>query len=651
PFTIQLDANGEATITSADIDGGSMASCGSVSLAIDITNFTCTDIGENTVTLTVTDGNGNTSTCTTIVTVEDNVAPEALCAAPFAIQLDANGEASITAADIDNSSSDSCGIDTVTISQTDFDCSHVGENTITLTVTDVNGNTSTCTTIVTVEDNIAPEAICVAPFTIQLDANGQASITAADIDNSSSDSCGIDTLTISQTDFNCSHVGENTIILTITDENGNTSTSTTIVTVEDNVAPEVLCVAPFTIQLDINGEASITVGDIDNGSSDVCGMDTLTISQTDFDCSHIGDNTITLTVTDVNGNTSTCTTIVTVEDNVAPEALCVAPFTIQLDINGEASITVADIDNGSSDACGIASITISPSSFDCSDLGENTVVLTVIDFNGNESTCSTVVSVEGASAPVVTCTDLTLELGPNGTAVLTPEDIGSFLADCGTLVTAIDMEFFDCSHIGNSILVTYFATDGAGNNVSCTAMVTVVDTLGPVIDCPLDQTVDSDPNSITYTLPDYFGEGIVIATDNCTEPVTIFSQSPASGTLLLDGTYTITLTATDAFGNDSVCTFELTVDTILGAGEIHLDFSSLTLYPNPAEYSVTIGIPKFMAIDNIYVYDIQGRLVLSKNTGGATGNQTLDVGHLASSVYMVVIESNGKQAVKQLIKK
>src|SRR5690606_28929105 len=155
-------------------------------------------------------------TCTTTVTVEDNIAPIAQCIAPITIQLDANGEASIDVTDIDDGSFDNCDIDTMTLSQTDFDCSHVGDNTIILTVTDVNGNVSTCTTTVTVEDNIAPTAQCVAPITIQLDANGEASIDVTDIDDGSFDNCDIDTMTLSQTNFDCSHVGDNIVILTVT---------------------------------------------------------------------------------------------------------------------------------------------------------------------------------------------------------------------------------------------------------------------------------------------------------------------------------------------------------------------------------------------------------------------------------------------------
>jgi len=650
PFTIFLDTNGEATLTAADVDGGSTVTCGLVAISLDTTNFTCADIGENTVTLTVTDVNGNTSTCTTIVTVEDNIAPEALCAAPFTIQLDANGQAILTAAMINNGSTDACGMDAISISPSEFDCSNVGDNTVTLTVTDVNGNTSTCTTIVTVEDNIAPEALCAAPFTIQLDANGQAILTAASINNGSSDACGMDTISISPSEFDCSNVGANTVTLTVTDVNGNTSTCTTIVTVEDNIAPEALCAAPFTIQLDANGEAILSAASINNGSTDACGMDTISISPSEFDCSNVGDNTVTLTVTDVNGNTSTCTTIVTVEDNIAPEALCAAPFTIQLDANGQAILTAASINNGSSDACGMDTISISPSEFDCSNVGENTVTLTVTDVNGNVSTCTTIVTIESSSIPVITCTDFILELGMDGTALLTPEDIGSYLNACGTVITAIDIEDFDCSNIGTPVVVTYFATDGAGNNVSCTALVTVIDTLAPVIVCPNNQTVDSDPNSITYTLPDYFGEGLITATDNCTNPVTIFSQTPAPGTLLLDGTYTITFTATDEYSNQSTCSFALTVDSILGVENKPL-LGSLTLYPNPASTSVMLSNPKGVPLHSISIYDILGRLAQNIPLHKSTENVAIDVSSLSSASYILIIETEQGRSVKQLLVK
>ena len=576
--------------------------------------------------------------------------PIAICKPPFTIQLDGNGQASITLSDIDNGSNDPCGVASIEIDKTDFTCADIGENFVTLTITNVNGNTATCTTIVTVEENIPPVAFCMPPFTLELDTNGQATITAAMIDNGSTDNCLDVFLSIDKTEFTCADIGDNTITLTVTDASGNSATCTTIVTVEDNLPPVAFCVAPFTIFLDTNGEATLTAADVDGGSTVTCGLVAISLDTTNFTCADIGENTVTLTVTDVNGNTSTCTTIVTVEDNIAPEALCAAPFTIQLDANGQAILTAASINNGSSDACGMDTISISPSEFDCSNVGENTVTLTVTDVNGNVSTCTTIVTIESSSIPVITCTDFILELGMDGTALLTPEDIGSYLNACGTVITAIDIEDFDCSNIGTPVVVTYFATDGAGNNVSCTALVTVIDTLAPVIVCPNNQTVDSDPNSITYTLPDYFGEGLITATDNCTNPVTIFSQTPAPGTLLLDGTYTITFTATDEYSNQSTCSFALTVDSILGVENKPL-LGSLTLYPNPASTSVMLSNPKGVPLHSISIYDILGRLAQNIPLHKSTENVAIDVSSLSSASYILIIETEQGRSVKQLLVK
>ena len=63
------------------------------------------------------------------------------------------------------------------MSQESFDCSHVGANEITLTVTDNNGNVSTDIATVTVEDKVDPVAIA-QDLTVELDASGAGSITA-----------------------------------------------------------------------------------------------------------------------------------------------------------------------------------------------------------------------------------------------------------------------------------------------------------------------------------------------------------------------------------------------------------------------------------------------------------------------------------------
>ncbi|WP_274474663.1 HYR domain-containing protein [Mangrovimonas aestuarii] len=546
--TVQLDASGNASISAADIDNGSSDNCDITSMSVSPNSFDCSDVGANTVTLTVTDVNGNTSTCTSTVTVQDNVAPIANCQ-NHTVQLDASGNASISAADIDNGSSDNCGIASISVSPNSFDCSDVGANTVTLTVTDVNGNTSTCTSTVTVQDNVAPIANC-QNHTVQLDASGNASISAADIDNGSSDNCGIASISVSPNSFDCSDVGANTVTLTVTDVNGNSSTCTSTVTVQDNVAPIANC-QNHTVQLDASGNASISAADIDNGSSDNCGIASISVSPNSFDCSDVGANTVTLTVTDVNGNTSTCTSTVTVQDNVAPIANC-QNHTVQLDASGNASISAADIDNGSSDNCGIASISVSPNSFDCSDVGANTVTLTVTDVNGNSSTCTSTVTVQDNVAPIANCQNHTVQLDASGNASISVADIDNGSSDnCGIASISVSPNSFDCSDVGANT-VTLTVTDVNGNTSTCTSTVTVQDTTPPTISCLADIIVSAN----AFCSATGVALGTPTTSDNCGVD-TVTNNAPATFPL---GNTTVTWTVTDDTGLTNTCTQTVTVE-------------------------------------------------------------------------------------------
>ena len=249
-------------------------------------------------------------------------------------------------------------------------------------------------------DTVSPVAIC-QDITLHLDAMGMASIMPDTIDNGSNDACGIMTLALDSMDFDCSEVGPNTVTLTVTDVNGNSSTCTGMVEVLDTVSPMAVC-RDIDLYLDASGMASTVPDSIDGGSTDACGIASLMLDSTDFECSEVGMNTVTLTVTDVNGNSSTCTGMVNVLDTVPPMAIC-QDITIEVDSMGMASIMPDSIDNGSNDACGIMSLMLDTSNFDCSDLGANPVILTVVDSNSNSSTCMATVTVEDNIAPLITC--------------------------------------------------------------------------------------------------------------------------------------------------------------------------------------------------------------------------------------------------------
>ncbi len=426
--TVYLGAGGTVTIDSSFVDDGSSDNCGIVTQTLDVSAFTCANVGANTVTMTVTDVAGLTDVSSSTVTVLDDTPPVAVCK-DIMVQLNATGSVTITGAEVDDGSSDACGIASLVVAPNTFTCANVGPNTVTLTVTDNNGNFTTCSAVVTVEDVTPPVPIC-QDITIQLNAVGNASITGSDIDNGSSDACGIASLVASPNAFTCNEVGPNNVTLTVTDINGNANTCTAIVTVQDITPPVAIC-QPITVQLNASGTATITGNDIDNGSSDACGIASFIASPNTFDCMNVGPNTVTLTVTDNSGNTNSCNTLVTVEDNSPPVAIC-QDITVQLNSFGNVSILASDIDNGSVDACGIASRTVSPDAFTCDNVGSNAVTLTVTDVHGNVSTCNAIVTVQGITPPEVLCRDITVQLDVTGNATISGNEIDAGSTDaCG----------------------------------------------------------------------------------------------------------------------------------------------------------------------------------------------------------------------------
>ncbi|MCX8211158.1 MAG: hypothetical protein OTI34_08935, partial [Lewinella sp.] len=158
------------------IDNGSSDNCGSVTLALDITDFTCENLGDNTVTLTATDASGNSDACTAIVTVEDNIAPVATGNDQTIVLSDDNLSQTLMVSSL-VTATDNCG-GTLTFDADrvlTFNSDDIGQNTITITVTDVNGNVAVVTAIVTVTFD-QPNLACIGNINLTLNDECQALI-------------------------------------------------------------------------------------------------------------------------------------------------------------------------------------------------------------------------------------------------------------------------------------------------------------------------------------------------------------------------------------------------------------------------------------------------------------------------------------------
>jgi hypothetical protein len=405
---VYLDAAGNASVTATQVDNSSTDNCAIASRSVSPNTFTCANRGNNTVTLTVTDVNTNTNTGTATVNVLDTISPTISAANSTAIfYLGANGTAQVILNPFLVTSADNCGTPTITFSPSVISCTDIGIKTVTITATDASGNSKSIFTTAVVLDPILPVARPKARFTTYLSASGQALINASLLDSASSDNCTITSIVLSQSTFNCTNVGTNNVVFTVHDQSGNANAATVVVTVLDTILP-VAIARNVSVQLNSLGTATITGAQVNNGSSDFCGIATLSVSPATFSCSNIGSNIITLTVTDNSGNIRTANAIATVADTVKPNVIT-RNITVSLNATGNVSITPADVNNGSSDACGIATMSVIPNTFTCANRGANTITLTITDNNGNVQSGTAIVTVQDNIKPTVITQNKKLE--------------------------------------------------------------------------------------------------------------------------------------------------------------------------------------------------------------------------------------------------
>jgi hypothetical protein len=286
-------------------------------------------------------------------------------------------------------------------------------------------------------------------------------------------------------------LGTYSIIVTVKDAAGNTSTCSTPFTVVDNVPPVIISCAPSK---SASGDSVTGTAAAPNLVSYVYAKDdqpgTLTITQSPIAGAQlpIGVNPITITVKDVAGNISTCTAMFTVTDCTAPVILSCAPsITNTPAANGRTPIPDFTGSIQARDNSGSYTVTQSPAAgttTSCS--GKTTIKLTVKDVAGNYSTCTTTFVAQDIVDPVITsCAPaITVNAGSNGKASI-PSFLGSVSAsdDSGS-VTLSQTPKAGTSVTAGTYQIVIKAKDSAGNYTTCNTTFTVnAATAKPSVDC------------------------------------------------------------------------------------------------------------------------------------------------------------------------
>ncbi len=152
--TLQLNASGTATLTPAMVNNGTTDNCSipaDITYSLNMTAFTCANLGANTVTLTATDEANNVSTANATVNVVDAINPTVTCGSDLAVDSSGNYTLPNYSTNSTASASDNCS---VTLVQTPAAGTSLadGTHTISFVATDGSGNSANCSFILTVND-------------------------------------------------------------------------------------------------------------------------------------------------------------------------------------------------------------------------------------------------------------------------------------------------------------------------------------------------------------------------------------------------------------------------------------------------------------------------------------------------------------------
>lgn len=504
-------------------------------------------LGSQTASCSYTDAGGLTANAAVTYSIVDTTAP--VLTVPGDITKEATSSSGATASwtvsatdAVDSAPATSC----TPASGSTFP---KGTTAVTCTATDVARNQDTKIFNVLVQDTTKPVLSLPADITLEATSGagavGTYTATAADtVDGPLTPSCvptSGSTFALGATPVNCS----------VSDLSNNRSEGGFSITVRDTTAPELT--VPADIRTEATGPSGAQVTYSTSAVDLVDGPVAPVCSKASNATFGLGTTTVSCTATDVRGNAVNKSFVVSVVDTTKPD------LNLPSDITQEAtsasgadvaySATATDLVSGS------VTTFCSPLTGSTFSLSTTTVSCSATDGAGNQRTGSFNVKVQDTTGPALSNkpADRILEATSGAGAVASyVAPTATDAVDASPVVTCVPAS--GGTFALGSTPVSCTAADGAGNKSAAhTFLITVQDTVAPVVTVPADQTVEATgPNGATAS---WTG---VSATDTVDGPVDATCDK-ASGAQFPLGSTQVTCSATDAAGNPGNNSFTITV--------------------------------------------------------------------------------------------
>ena len=353
----------------------------------------------------------------------------------------------------------------------------------------------------------------------------------------------------------------------------------------DNEAPVLNCPPDRVVSTNPNNaHATVKVGEVtavDNSGEELVVVSSAAVNSHGDDVVQadtagnklfpIGKTVLPFAASDSAGNVGTCTVLITVTDTEPPSLACSTVAPVEVPIGQAEALVALPAVAVATDNSGKAVVVTKLAGKPLQQLqdshrfkvGTTLVIYRGADESGNIAECTTDVIVtqrQDSEKPVLTCADgvdVNTDAGAaTATVVLLPPSVSDNSGESLSASTTVVGSNF----VIGATVVSFSATDSAGNVGHCSVTVTVKDVEKPALKCPSPITIES-------TLPggtrDFALPAIAEATDN--------SGAVPQITILVDGTEAkgvhrfpvgttlVTYKGVDNAGNHGECTVSVSV--------------------------------------------------------------------------------------------
>jgi hypothetical protein len=533
PANVTVSCPGSGT----DIDGVTSICSGEVtviSITQTISNQTCPNRFTATVTYRAEDECGHDATCTQIITVNDPIKPTMTCPANLTVSCANN----VPPADINavTNVSDNCfGVVTVTNFPSDLISNESCPNRFSIArsyfAVDECGNSSNCVQTITVNDQTKPTLTC--PANATLSCANQVPLASIAAVTGVSDNCGgaVNVFNFPGdviSNQSCPNRFTITRSYFAVDACGNSSNCLQTFTVNDQTGPIITCPAPQTFtcaeQVPVPNPALVIGGDNCGGAITTSFFSNTISNQS---CTNRFTLTRQYRATDLCGNTSSCTQIITINDQTPPVFTSV-PANITVDCYIVPAVGVATAADNCTSGATVVFVGETSVAGICPVFKILTRTWRATDACGNTATATQVITVTDTHAPqfLVLPKNQIVECAPDNAAdfqAFIGVFGGAFVEDCATITyttedSPFQSNYFDCGNTFHKN-IRFIATDECGNSSFRDASFTVVDQTPPVFSTPpLDVNLECDETndygeSAYYDWLDH--NAYLVVEDNC----------------------------------------------------------------------------------------------------------------------------------------